>query len=186
MKNEGWKWFAWDEFSRSWPGYKTIPGETASSHPKSTLFSRKTIPFKQQLCNCQEWNPGFAEEKRDFYHGFQCSQIFFPGHLNPCLTAGCPGLKAPQKAFWQSDAVGILEFPGLPVALPQPELVWGSSSCRLPVQRHFLGRKEIFQVYLHCQSAVTDAGAPAQLSVLMNTPSVRFLRKYHVLVFNWQ
>lgn len=56
---------------------ETIPGEPASSHPKSTLFSRKTVLYKQQPGNCQEWNPGSAEEKETSTMDFSAAKFSF-------------------------------------------------------------------------------------------------------------
>lgn len=56
---------------------ETIPGEPASSHPKSTLFSRKTVLYKQQPGNCQEWNPGSAEEKEISTMDFSAAKFSF-------------------------------------------------------------------------------------------------------------
>lgn len=56
--------FAWDKFSRSWLSYRNNSKRNSPLAPNlTTLDSRKTIQYKQKLCNCQEWNPGFTEEK---------------------------------------------------------------------------------------------------------------------------
>lgn len=68
-------------------------------------------------------------------------------------------------------------FPHLPAAFPQPELLWAAAAAGCSAET-FPGQERGFSGWCALPICSLAAGDPAQLSVLLNTPSGGFSRKF--------